>query len=403
MIDILETTFYKLLDSVNLGTYRYLYHQFAPKGRLTGIIGPRGVGKTTLLLQYIKHNYPDTQKVFYFSADNIYFSKTTLFDFVFETNQHRKTTTYFIDEIHKYKNWNQELKNIYDSFPDINIIFSGSSSIDLIKGSYDLSRRAKLYHLEGLSFREYINFKNHTTYESVSFETLLSRNPTLNQTFSTIEGIKGEFIDYLKYGYYPFVFEDKTSYYERIEQIIDKTIYEDIANFYSLKTENLHYLKKILNYLTTISPGEVSTHNLANNLSINDRTAFHYLTMLSEVGLVRFVYPHAQGGKLLRKPAKVFVNNTTLCHAINKQLAQPIDKGTLRELFFVQMLQNAGILLNYSTIGDYEALNTVFEIGGKNKKRKQLQKTSKNTFLVKDDILTSQPGTLPLYFLGFLY
>lgn len=402
MIEILRSTFYTLLEATKLTTYRYLYSQFNTNNRLTGIIGPRGVGKTTLILQYIKNNWTSFDAVLYFSADHLYFSKTTLLEFVHETHLQDKVQYYFIDEIHKYKNWNQELKNIYDSYPNVKVIFSGSSSIDLVKGTYDLSRRVKLYHLEGLSLREYLNFKNNKNYEPIVFADMLKDYNKLDPKLSLIEGIKRDFIEYLKYGYYPFVFEDKSSYYEKINRIIEKTIYEDIADFYKLKTENLYHFKRILNYLSTIPPRKINTHNLAKNLGINDQTAFEYLKILGESGLSRLMYPKASGNQILRKPEKVFLNNTTLHYAINEQLAQDVEIGSIRELFFIQALQNAGVKVFYSSVGDYEVSDVIFEIGGKNKKNKQIR-SAEHGFLVQDDILMSKPNILPLYYLGFCY
>ena len=155
----LRLIFQRLLKGVTTEHFRFLYRDFNLNSRLTGIVGGRGVGKTTMMLQYIKLNFPQAEDVFYFSADHIYFNTVTMYEFIEDLNLTEGINTFFIDEVHKYKNWNQELKNLYDGFPKLKIIFSGSSSLDLVKGSYDLSRRAKLYNLPGMSFREYLNFK----------------------------------------------------------------------------------------------------------------------------------------------------------------------------------------------------------------------------------------------------
>ncbi|MFI4955888.1 MAG: ATP-binding protein [Gammaproteobacteria bacterium] len=372
------------------------------KNRLLGIIGARGVGKTTLMLQYIKNSMTDELKhTLYFSADHIFFTNHTLVEFVHEAYFNEKIKYFFIDEIHKYQNWNQELKNIYDSYPEVKVMFSGSSSIDLIKGAYDLSRRALLKHLHGLSFREYLNFKTGSRYEPVPPAVLLANYQDLDRKFLSIEQLKRHFNDYLERGYYPFVFSDEEGYYQRINRIVEKTIYEDIANFYKLKTENLHYLKRILSYLATIPPGEVNTNNLARYLGVDNKTAYHYLHILSETGLVSLIYPQATGNQVLRKVEKIFLNNTTLHYALNEQLASPIEKGTIRELFFVQSLRSAGVDVFYNKQGDFMALDTVFEIGGKNKTRRQL--SSSTGIVVKDDVLVSGQGVIPLYYWGFCY
>lgn len=240
MLDFVLDTYRRLISEQQLETHRSLYEHFNLNNRLTGLVGPRGVGKTTLLLQYIKQHLYQDKSTIYFSADLMYFNQVSLLEFVTELYQYAGYKYYFIDEIHKYHNWNQELKNIYDAFPDIKIVFSGSSMLDLVKGSYDLSRRAKLYHLPGLSFREYLGFVTGHSLTPVNYQDLLSANNKLDQELQNFRGLKGHFVKYLETGYYPFAFEDKHSYFERVSRVIEKTIYEDIANFYNLKTPNLH-------------------------------------------------------------------------------------------------------------------------------------------------------------------
>ncbi len=408
MLTLLKSTFHRLLNELNIDTHRYLFKQFNIKNRLTGIIGPRGVGKTTLMLQYIKENLLNAGNVFYFSADNIYFNNNTILEFVTSLYQDEDITIFFIDEIHKYKNWNQELKNLYDSLPSIKIIFSGSSSIDLIRGSYDLSRRATIFNLHGLSLREYINLKTNSSYPVISFDTILKNRttPSKNSSYNalaTIPGMKKYFQEYLKQGYYPFVFEEKDHYYEKISRVIDKTIFEDIANFYNLKTANLQLFKKILIFLASIPPGEINIHNLAKNLHIDSKTVTTYLTILNETGLTRQIYPHQIGNPTLRKPTKIFLNNTTLSHVLATSIGQPVNKGNIRELFFIHSLANANIDIHYSKIGDFNVNNIFFEIGGKNKTREQIKGTTETALLVKDDIFLSNKNEIPLYYFGFLY
>jgi uncharacterized protein len=402
MFEGFKAIFYSLLEQTQFEQTRYLYPELNLKNRLLGIVGARGVGKTTLMLQFIKNNLSDKlNHTLYFSADHIFFANNTLVEFVHKAHFNENIHYFFIDEIHKYKNWNQELKNIYDSYPAVKVMFSGSSSIDLIRGAYDLSRRALLKHLYGLSFREYLNFTTGSNHEVISPQSLLANYQDLDRKFLSIEQLKRHFQNYLERGYYPFVLAQEQGYYQRINRIVDKSVFEDIANFYQLKTENLHYLKRILSYLATIPPGEVNTNNLAKNLSIDNKTAFHYLTILSEVGLVHLIYPEAKGNQVLRKVEKVFLNNTTLHYAINEQLSCPIEKGAIRELFFIQSLHNAGVDVFHTKQGDYIALNTHVEIGGKNKSSHQIRGTS--GLLVKDDILASSKGTIPLYYWGFCY
>ena len=398
----LQAIYSRLLATTTQSFHRFLFDRFNLNNRLTGLIGPRGAGKTTLLLQYIKQHYPNDPHVFYFSADHLYFKAITLYAFVEELFLKQAVSIFFIDEIHKYDNWNQELKNLYDGFPTIKIVFSGSSSIDLVKGTYDLSRRAKMFYLPGLSFREYLNLFHNMKLNSYELSTLIHHPEKIAHDIANIPGLLGHFHYYLKQGFYPFLKEDPLSYFENILSVIDKTIYEDIANFYNLKTGNLKYLSKILNYLASVSPGKISTYNLSQNLKIDDKTAGHYLKILSETGLVDIIYPTESSNARLRKPEKVFLNNTNLHYAIGNHLAKPIEIGAVRELCFIQFIKNAGFDIFCDKHGDYYVDQTVYEVGGKNKTRDQI-KNIKNAFLVKDDILLPSAGVIPLLYFGFLY
>ena len=397
MFRFITETFERLLEELPSTHTRYLYPEFQLRNRLTGLIGARGVGKTTLLLQYIK-NKLHGEKAFYFSADSIYFQSSNLLQFVNDLYQLEGYRIIFIDEIHKYHGWDQELKNIYDSFPSLKIVFSGSSMLDLVTGSYDLSRRAKLYQLFGMSFREFLNFSYNLDLGVLSFQDLLQ-----GSLKKSTPHILTYFDEYLQRGYYPFVFEDPHSYHEKVSRIIDKTIFEDIANYYALKTPTLQYFKRILTYLASIPPSEININNLSKYLSIDNKSAEHYLHILTAVGLIREMRPYEGGGPGLRKQVKFLLNNTTLMHTMQQYVGDPISKGTERELFFVQSLQNAGISLFYSKQGDYQTSEMIFEVGGKNKTRRQLKNATLPAYLVKDDMLQPFKEEIPLYQCGLLY
>jgi predicted AAA+ superfamily ATPase len=401
-IDFLREIYHGLIDTVVIDNHRYLFDQVDLNRRLTGIVGARGVGKTTLMLQLIKQKLPNGSKAFYVSADNIYFQDNRLIEFITNLYRYENIDYFFIDEIHRYQNWDQELKNIYDSFPKIKVVFSGSSSIDLVKGSYDLSRRATLHTLYGLSFREYLNFYQGLTEPKISFDDLINHPDQIASSLSKIPMLLGHFQNYLAYGYYPYYQEDTQGFYEKIHQSIDKAVYQDIANFYQLKTQNLVYFKRILNFLATIPPGEFSVNNLAKNLQIDNKTAHFYLEILAEIMLVRVVTAQAGGNKLLRLPIKVFIDNTTLLIALNSYLGANLDVGAARELFFLQSITGANLLAFYTSKGDYTIGNHYFEIGGKHKDQSQL-KGEQNAFVIKDGILHPSLKTLPLYLFGFLY
>lgn len=403
MLQFMTETFHRLLDSVTATKTRYLYPQFNVKNRLTGLVGPRGAGKTTLLLQYIKNVLRKEGKSFYFSADLVYFQKTSLLEFVRDLHAVEGYQIIFIDEVHKYQGWNQELKNIYDSFPSLKVVFSGSSMLDLVAGSHDLSRRAKLYNLHGLSFREYLNFSHSLDLQPVQFQDLLTKTEASLKPLKEVERILPRFGEYLQRGYYPFVFEDSHSYYERVSRVIEKTIFEDIANYYNLKTPNLHYFKRLLSDFASIPPGDLNIHNLAKHLGIDHKTVEHYISILVSVSLVREVHPYEGGGVGLRKPVKFFLNNTNLIHTMDQYVGSKPSKRMERELFFLQTLQNADIPLFHSKQGDYRTPDVIFEIGGKNKTREQLKKVKESSYLIKDDILQPLKGEVPLFLFGFLY
>jgi predicted AAA+ superfamily ATPase len=370
---------------------------------LTGLVGPRGTGKTTLLLQYIKEKIENKNESIYISLDSIYFSRIRLIDFIDDLYEINGIRNYFFDEVHKYPGWDQELKNIYDSYPNINIVFSGSSSMDLIKGTYDLSRRGKLFKLGGMSFREYLEFRLNITIGCFSLNDILVNPETILEQISGIERLKGHFLEYLDSGYYPFLFEDEENYHQKIMNIIDKTIYEDISNYYKLKTENLINFRKILSYMATIPPGQLNRNNISKHIGLDNKTVENYLNILHETGLVCLIKENKSGSGLLKATEKIYLDNSNIYKAIINEIGFEYRKGTVREIFFIKMLQNSGEKVYYSRIGDFQVQNYNFEIGGKSKQKKQIKESLQNSYLVKDDILFSAGNEIPLYLFGFLY
>ena len=403
MIDRFISTYKRLLQATDYKHHRYIYKNFNIKNRLTGLIGPRGTGKTTLLLQFIKEQIDNKDECIYASIDNIWFTGNLLYDFVNELYDNYGVRYFFFDEIHKYPDWNQELKNLYDSFPDIKIVFSGSSSMDLVKGGYDLSRRGVLYYLGGMSFREYLLFNNIADIDPVSLENIITDRAEIENKVAGIKKLKGYFKDYLGNGFYPFVLEDTDTYHQKILRILDKTIYEDISNFYKLKTENLLYFRKIVSFLSTIPPGELSRNNISKNIGLDNKTVHNYLNILKETGLVELVSSNKSGGNLLKTTEKIFLDNPDLYLSITAEIGFEAKKGTMREIFFIKMIKNSGSKIFYSKTGDFEVEGRIFEIGGKNKTTKQIKDSGKNGYLVKDDILYGNKKELPLYLFGFLY
>ena len=403
MNEFLWQTYHRLIADIKITTHRFLYDQLDLEHRLTGIVGPRGVGKTTMLLQYIKEHLYDAGQCFYFSADSSYFNTVSLVAFVDELYQQQNIRIFVIDEIHKYANWNQELKNIYDAFPQVRLIFSGSSSIDLITGAYDLSRRAKLLQLPGLSFREYLNIVTQSSFAAITLDHLLENHQKIAADLSKVAALQQHFEDYKLLGYYPIVFENRNNLYHALANTLDKTIYEDIANFYNLKTVNLTHFKRIISFLATIPPGAVKSNRLANSLAIDNKTVNNYLDILQRTSLIKMLYPMAHGHQTLTKAEKIYLDNSTLLASTNTILSQQLDIGTLREIVFMQSVAGAKLTVYYPSQGDFQINDIVFEVGGKNKKWQQLQSYQGPKYLIKDNILVGMANEIPLYLLGFLY
>ncbi len=397
------STYKRLLQNTNYKHHRYIYKDFNTDNRLTGLIGPRGTGKTTLLLQYINEKIENKDDCIYVSIDHIYFSKNNLLEFINELYDDYGVRYFFFDEIHKYPTWKQELKNIYDSYPDIKVVFSGSSSIDLIKGTYDLSRRGVIYRIGGMSFKEYLLFKNIIDLPTVTFEEILNNRSEVESKLSNIKGIKGHFKNYLGKGYYPFILEDEATYSQKIQRIIDKTIYEDISNHYNLKTENLAYFKKIISYMATIPPSELSINNISKNIGLDNKTIEKYLTILHETGLTELISKNVKGNSMLRNTDKIYLDNADIYKSVAEEIGFDYQLGTLREIYFIKMIKNAGLKIHFSKIGDFEVNNYFFEVGGKNKSKKQIIEKLDKSFLVKDDILYGSKYEIPLFLFGFLY
>lgn len=403
MSDALTTTYKRLLLQTKLDTFRYIYDSFKIKNRLTGLIGARGTGKTTLLLQFIKQKMKDFDRCIYASLDNMYFTGTSLISFVKDMHEVRGVTHFFFDEVHKYPLWNQELKNLYDSFPELFFVYSGSSSIDLVKGSYDLSRRSVLFKLKGLSFREYLNFIGVASIAPVSFEDILFKTSEVEQRIGAIPKIRGHFKDYLNHGYYPFFNEDLDTYSQKLLRIIDKTVFEDIAQFYALRTEHLVYFKRMLAYIGTIPPGELNINSISKHIGLDNKTVKTYVSIMESTGLITLVGRDRAQSALLKATEKIYLDNPNLYSVIASETGFASNVGSIREVFFITMLKNSGKNVFYSSVGDFSCDGYFFEIGGKNKTRTQIKDVPETGFLVKDDIVFGSRNEIPLYLFGFLY
>ena len=403
-MDTLIEIYQRLLREMLPAYMRKFYDDFRMDSRVVGVVGARGVGKTTFLIHYLRTHYSDNPQGLYISADNLYFIEHTLIEVVDLFVKQFAGEIICIDEIHKYKNWDLELKNIYDSYPNLKIIFSGSSSIDLIKGKSDMSRRATIKTMYGFSFREFLEIKEKKPYPVIGFEDLIKNHGIYEKKISATPKLLGLLKEYLKEGYYPTRFELQSfeAYTQSLRNIIDKIIYEDISSFYSLNTQNLETLKKILYYFATSQPGSVNTNSIANSLKKDHTTIAYYIQILRDVSVLRFLLTNKSGHALVRNAEKIYLDNTNLLYALNEELGRKPLTGVIRELFVISNLQNANNHIFYAREGDIEVNGITLEIGGKGKSSEQIKNVAKS-YVVKDDILTGGTTTIPLYLFGFLY
>jgi len=384
-------------------TKRYLYDEIDTNNRLIGILGSRGIGKTTLMLQLIKEKYILSETI-YISLDHIFFFENKLLAVVEKFYNRYGIKNFFLDEVHKYKNWEQEIKNIYDFYDDINIIFSGSSSININKGKYDLSRRCVTYYMYGLSFREFLNIKYNENYKVYDFYEMIENYKEIAFELSENDKILLDFQEYYKYGYYPIYFENNKSIRSKIINMYEKVIYEDIVELIKLNTENLIVLKKLIYFIATMQPGSININSLSNNLKKDNKTILHFIQNLEEAGLLNILSTEGVGGRLIRSPEKIYIENTSLYSTINEEIGNKINIGNLRELFVVNQSKNSKQKIRYSKkVGDFKINEFHFEIGGKNKGKKQIKDNIDESFIVKDDIIFAQDKIIPLYIFGFLY
>jgi len=259
-----------------------------------------------------------------------------------------------------------------------------------------------MYYLHGLSFREYLSFKLNKRFEVIKYNELIDNPDVYNEQFSNFPSLLGHFKKYLTHGYYPFYLDDPMGFHDRLWRVVNKTIYEDISSYYQIKTENLHNFNDILQFIATIPPGTININNLAKHCAMDNKTVAHYLTILNTIGLITIIHPNKGGSTSIRKKMKGFISNTSLQNTITIMLGKKASIGSLRELFFIQCIQNIGMNVSYSTIGYYCINDLIFEIGGKHKKTKQLKQYAGRKLLVKDDIVTATKNIIPLFFFGFL-
>ena len=397
MLDKLFKKYQYINKKISTISYkRYFFDIVDFNEKLIGIVGARGVGKTTFLLQYLDSLDIADDKKLYFSVDTIIGYGITLFE-IAEDFGNLGGKVLVIDEIHKYKNFEIELKEIYD-FLDIKIIFSGSSAIILEHKKADLSRRAVLYRVKGLSFREFLELKLDKKFEKYKLSEILDNHISISKEI--IKEIKPleYFREYLKYGYYPFYFETPNTYYLKLEEIVNVVIESDLPMIYNIEPNNINKLKQLVTYICNSKPYELNLTNLSTKIGINRKTLYLYINYLTLGDIFLKVLPKAKGDTIFSKPSKLYLNNTNL----NFAYCDIQDIGTLRESFFVNQI-NKNYEIKYSKIGDFLIDKSyIVEIGGKNKSFKQI-KDIENSFVILDDIEVGFGNKIPLWLFGFLY
>jgi hypothetical protein len=363
--------------------------------RLIGLIGQRGVGKSTLLLQYLKLNYKVTEYL-YFSADDVYIINSSIYDIADEFVR-LGGKVIVIDEIHKYKNWSLELKSIYDSFPDLIIRFSGSSMLNIINEKYDLSRRAVIANMGTLSFREYIKLKSNIQLPKVSFKEILTNHTELSPILALENPtLYREFLNYLQVGAYPFFIEDEVEYKNKLFNALDKIIAEDIPSLNKMDYSHLSIFRKfIAKLIYSRVPYQVNISALCKEFGISHPTLANYINILESTKVIRAVKKFST--KVSKKPEKLLFGNSNILYTFADEFGVEVEIGTVRESFFVSCFDK----VYYSDIGDFVVNETIFEIGGKNKTLKEIKDIA-NGFLVIDTDYTTEEKKIPLWLFGLM-
>lgn len=382
--------FYRKLKNTPVEFFRYKYNQIKWESRAFGLVGPRGVGKSTMLLQYIKQNL-DTKDTLYVSADNLYFAEHKLVDladrFVKMGGKHL-----FIDEIHKYEGWSRELKQIYDSYDDLQIVISGSSILDIYKGMADLSRRMPIYEMQGLSFREYLRLFHSIDVPVYSLKDILTHKAVI----SGVEHPLPLFHDYLKRGYYPF---GRDAEFEiELMQVINQTMEIDIPMHIKTNISVGRKLKSLIMVVSKSVPFKPVMQKLADVTGISRNDIPDYLIYMERAGMISQLRNATGGLRGLGKVEKLYLDNTNLIYILAPERA---DIGNVRETFFMNQTRVCNDVRS-SDISDFEIDGKVFEIGGRKKGQKQIE-SADDGYIVKDDIESGYANVIPLWAFGLNY
>ena len=395
----LFSTFYQQLNRVSTNFTRYLYTEIHWSNRLIAIIGSRGTGKTTMLLQHIKLNFPlNSGEVLYASLDNLWFSTHSLLYLADEFAKQGGKALY-LDEVHNYSGWSREIKNIYDSYPDMKVVFTGSSLLEVYKGGADLSRRAIIYHLYGMSFREFLEYEYGIKQKAFSIEELILNHSKIARSIA--ENIKPivAFNEYLRFGYFPFYKEDKEMYHIRLLATLNTIIEVDLP-----ATEHIDYysvvkIKKLFAVLASLVPFTPNVTQLSHDIETTRLSLLNYLYYLEKAQAIMLLRKDSFGIKQMAKPDKVYLGNTNYAFALG---GEQTNIGSVRESFFMNQMRVKN-KVTFSKEVDFIVSNKYnIEIGGKNKTNKQL-KGLENAFIVVDNIEIGFGNQIPLWLFGLTY
>ena len=370
--------------------HRYLYNDVNWNARMVAITGARGVGKSTMVLQYVKTQISDC-KVLYISADHTFFTTHTLVE-VADDFSKEAGSLLVIDEVHKYPDWSRELKQIYDTHPDMKVIFTGSSVLDIIDGVADLSRRMLHYTMYGLSFREYLGLFHHISVPKYSLEEILDGKAHIEGMLHPLPAFR----EYLSEGYYPFAIEG--DFPLRMQNVITKTIESDIAQYAGLRATTAKKLKKMLAVISGLAPYKPNADNLALEIGISRNSVQDYLSLLERAQLIGQLRDDTGGIRGLGKVEKVYIDNPSLMRVLS---GGKTDVGNMRETFFYNQMRVKNDVIS-SRQSDFKIGKYTFEVGGRKKGKKQIEDIP-DSFIVKDDIEFAQGNIIPLWAFGLNY
>lgn len=395
----LFATSYQLIERTSTEFVRYLYNEIRWGNRLIAITGARGSGKTTLMLQYIKEHYTAySNEALYASLDNIWFFRHSLLELADEFHK-MGGKTLFLDEVHKYPTWSVEIKNIYDSYPDMKVVFTGSSLLEIHKGEADLSRRAVIYHLHGLSFREFLMFEYGHKVEKVTLSDILTRHVEIAMNVGKVIKPLVAFKEYLSYGYYPFYKEDKVLYHEKLLATLNIILDVDLPSTEKIDYYSIGKMKKLFAILAELVPYIPNVSALSKELEVTRISLLNYLFYLQKTQGLLLLDKEASGIKQLAKPEKIYLGNTNYAYALG---GDKTDVGNVRETFFFNQTR-VRHAVTYSPKVDFILDGTYsFEIGGKNKTKEELREVP-NGYLALDNIEVGYGNQIPLWIFGLMY